>query len=86
MSYPSLHLECDEKALKALSELPESGKMTVEYKITHKSANLSHGKKSGSLSLDIIRVLNAEGGKEKSGSESLDELAEEAAEGQDESD
>lgn len=71
--YPTLYLDLDSDDLK---KLPDSGTMTIKYKINRRTITASaKGDKSSSVSMDILKIVDAEGSKEKSASDTLDDLA-----------
>lgn len=76
MIHPSVHIELDEEALEKLKDLPEAGTMTVEYCVVRKSVQNKHeGKKTGSLDIDIMKIVSAKADEDDNGDEALDKLA-----------
>lgn len=75
--YPTLYLDWDEKY-----EIPESGKMTIEFVRTRETNTKEGGKKTQSVTLEIKKILSVKPDveieeKEEDSGEALDKLKKE---------
>jgi hypothetical protein len=78
VSYPSVYLNGDAKEF---AGLPDEGVMTVRYKVTRRSIEVTADKKRSSLSIDLLKILEAKSDEDdKSPSEVLDDLAKQVTE------
>jgi hypothetical protein len=72
VSYPCLYVELNGTDL---SELPESGTMTVKFKVGSRTESTDRdGEKHNSLSIDILKILDVDPDKPKKGKSREDEL------------
>jgi hypothetical protein len=72
--YPTLYIDYEGGEL---TSLPDSGEMTVKFRVNSRTESERDGKKSCSLSLDIKRILSVKASEtpRKSREDELDEMA-----------
>ena len=78
LHYPSIYIDGDDD----LCPLPDSGVLKIAFKVTSRTLSERAGKKTCSIALDVLRILDVEAdvsAKKDSGSDALDALADDEA-------